>query len=266
MNLYNSLEEGLMLRKFSLAVLSVFTFMMSALPALAHEFILVPQSWQSYSSGQQLPFSLVSSHVFMKSEELENPANVKVDYMGKDIPVTANEDFKTYTGTLTIGNSGAALLHGHRLGEVWSKTPQGVVKGDRSTLKGVVWARKYEKFCKTYISVDGKTLGWDAKTGDALEIVPLNNPLELKIGDELTVQILYNGQPVSPEAVTATYDGFTDIPNSYAYFTEPYGEGHARIKISASGFWMVRVQYIVDEKGANYEQHAMRAVLAFSVR
>lgn len=254
-----------MTRKVSLTMFSVFMFMMSVLPAIAHEFILVPESWNSYSPGQQLPFSLVSSHVFMKSEELENPANVKVDYMGKDIPVTANEAFKSYTGTVTIGGAGAALLHGHRLGEVWSKTPQGVVKGDRTTLKGVVWSRKYEKFCKTFIPVDGKTQGWDVKTGDTLEIMPLNNPLDLKIGDELEVQVLHNGKPVSPEAVTATYDGFTDSPSSYAYFTEPYGEGKAKIKISASGLWMVRVQYIVDEKAVNYEQHAMRAVLAFPV-
>ena len=254
-----------MIRKISLTVCSMFMLTMSVLPALAHEFILVPQPWKSYSSGQQLPFSLVSAHVFMKSEELENPANVKADYMGKDIALTANEDFKTYTGTLTIGEPGAALLHGHRLGEVWSKTPQGVVKGDRSTLKGVIWSRKYEKFCKTFIAVEGKTEGWNAQTGDALEIVPLNNPLELKIGDELEVQVLSHGKPVSPEAVTATYDGFTDIANAYAFFTEPYGDGHAKIKISAPGFWMVRVQYIVDEKGENYEQHAMRAVLAFPV-
>lgn len=254
-----------MTRKISLAVFSVFMLVMSVLSAQAHEFILVPQSWKSYSPGQELPFSLVSSHVFMKSEELENPANVKVDYLGKDVLVTADEAFKTYTGTVTIGDAGAALLHGHRLGEVWSKTPQGVVKGDRTTLKGVVWSRKYEKFCKTFIPVDGKTQGWDVKTGDTLEIVPLNNPLELKVGDELEVQVLYNGQPVSPEAVTATYDGFTDSPNAYAFFTEPSGEGKAKISISAPGFWMVRVQYIVDEKNLNYEQHAMRSVLAFPV-
>lgn len=259
------LEEELMKRKFSLAAFSVFMFGMSVLPALGHEFILVPQFWNSYVSGQELPFSLVASHVFMKSEELENLDNVKADYMGKNIPLTANKDFMTYTGTTAIDGAGAALLHAHRLGEVWSKTPKGIVKGDRTTLQGVVWARKYEKFCKTLLPVDGKTQGWDVKTGDTLEIVPLNNPLELKIGDDLEVQVLYNGKPVSPEAVTATYDGFTDSPNAYAYFTEPYGEGHAKIKISASGFWMVRVQYIVDEKTSNYDQHAIRAVLAFPV-
>ncbi len=29
---------------------------------------------------------------------------------------------------------------------------------------------------------------------------------------------------------------------------------------------MVRVQYAVDEKGGNYEQHVMRATLVFPVR
>lgn len=254
-----------MQRKFFFATVGMFVLMMSVLPALAHEFILVPQPFNSYTTAQDLPFSLVSSHIFMKSEELENPANVKANYLGKDIPLTANKDFKTYTGIVNIDKAGTALLHGHRLGEVWSKTPRGVVKGDRSTLKGVVWSRKYEKFCKTLIAVDGETQGWDVKTGDTLEIVPLNNPLDLRSGGELEIQVLYKGKPVSPEAVTATYDGFTDNPNSYAYFTEPYGEGKAKIKISAPGFWMVRVQYIADEKGANYEQHAMRAILAFPI-
>lgn len=254
-----------MSRKITLPLIASLLFAVSVVSAKAHEFILVPQAWKSYSAGQELPFTLVSSHVFMKSEELEDPAHVKVNYMGNDIPVVADSAYKAYNGAVTLGSDGAALLHGHRLGEVWSKTPKGIMKGDDTTLKGVVWSRKYEKFCKTLIAVDGKTQGWDVKTGDELEIVPLNNPLELKSGDELEVQILYKGQPVSPEAVTATYDGFSDNPNTYAYFTEPYGEGKAKVKISAPGFWMVRVQYIVDEKGENYEQHIMRSILAFPV-
>lgn len=238
----------------------------SALPAAAHELILVPEPWQTYESGQILPFSVVSSHVFMKSEELENPANVKVSYMGQDVPLVADEAFAAFTGRVTLGGEGAALLRAHRLGEVWSKTPKGILKGDKGTLKGVVWSRKYEKFGKTLLPVGGKTDGWDVKTGDELEIVPLSNPLTLAPGDSLEVQILHKGQPVSPDAVTATYDGFTDTANSYAYFTEPYGQGKATIKVSAPGLWMVRVQYVVEEAGANYEQHVMRAVLVFPVR
>ncbi len=254
------------MKRMFITALSLMLLAAAALPAAAHEFLVVPQFWQTYTAGQSLPISTHSAHVFMKSEELENPANVRVSYRDQTIPLAADTAFKTYTGEVVLSGGSAALLHGHRLGEVWSKTPKGVVKGDRSTLKGVVWSRKYEKFCKTLLPVDGNTKGWDTVVGDALEIVPLTNPLTLRPGDVLKVRILHNGTPVAPETVTATYDGFTDIPNAYAFVTEPYGEGEAAIKISAPGLWMVRVQYIVDEKGSNYDQHAMRAVLMFPVR
>lgn len=259
------LEEVVMTKRLTVALCSFCLLMTSVVSSQAHEFIVVPEKWNSYSQDQQLPFSVISSHVFMKSEELENPANVKVDYMGQDIKLTANEPFHSYSGTVKLENDGAALIHGHRLGEVWSKTVQGVLKGDKSSLQGVIWSKKYEKFCKTIVPVAGKTKGWDTKTGDTLEIMPLTNPLTLKRGDNLEVQVLYKGQPVSVETITATYDGFTDNANSYAYSTEPYGEGKAKVKISESGLWMVRVQYVAEEKGDNYDQHVMRAVLVFPV-
>ncbi len=231
----------------------------------AHEFIVKPQEWQKYTAGQILPVSVASSHVFMKSEELEATESVEVTYKGTVVPLEANKAYYTYDGQITLDGTGAALIRGHRKGLIWSKTTQGMKPGGRDTLEGVLESRLYEKFCKTLLPVDGKTDGWDVKTGDALEIVPLDNPLTLRPGDELRVQILHEGQPVSPEMVTATYDVFTDQPNAYAYFTEPYGEGMAVVKVSASGLWMVRVQYVVDVAGKDYEKHIMRSVLVFPV-
>ena len=254
------------MKRFPITMLGLALLLASALPAYAHEFLVVPQYWNTYTAGQELPISLGASHVFMKSEELEDAASVQASYLGKQVPLKADEAFKSYTGVVTLKGGGAAVIRGHRLGEIWSKTPKGILKGDRAALPGVIWSRKYEKFSKTLLAVDGKTEGWNTVVGDDLEIVPLNNPLALKPGDILKVRILHKGKPVSPEAVTATYDGFTDLPNTYACFTEPYGEGEAALPISAPGLWMVRVQYAVNEKGGNYEQHVMRATLVFPVR
>lgn len=232
----------------------------------AHELILKPQEWHAYSPGQELPFSIVSSHTFMKSDELEVAETVAASYNGQSIPLSPNEAFKSFDGVVTLGDPGAALIHGHRQPQVWSRTTEGWKMGDATTLQNVVTTRKFEKFCKTLLPVGGKSDGWDKRTGDALEIVPINNPLELAPGDILEVQILHNGQPVSPEMVLATYDGFTDLPDSYAFFTEPYGSGNAKIQISAPGLWMVRTQYVEDVQGKNYEKHVMRAVMVFPVR
>jgi uncharacterized GH25 family protein len=247
----------------STAALFVSMFLFSGV--YAHEWILKPQFWHQYTSGLELPFSIVSSHVFMKSEELENPQNVGASFEGGQIPLTANAVFKSYDGKITLTKPGAAIIRAHRKGEVWSMTTQGMKKGDRKTLQGVIESRKYEKFCKTLLPVDGNSTGYDRQVGDKLEIVPLDNPLKARVGQELRFKILYSGRPVSTE-VTASYDGFSDTPNTYAYFTEPYGEGEAKVRISAPGLWMVRVQHAVAEKGENFEKHIMRAVLVFPVK
>lgn len=247
-----------------LSLVTLSCFALAGAAASAHEWVVKPQPWEHYTSGQVLPFRIVSSHVFMKSEELENPANVAASFDGKPVPLTANEIFKSFDGQVTLGKPGCAIIRGHRKGEVWSRTTQGMKKGDRSSLEGVIESRKYEKFCKALVAVDGDSRGFDRVVGDQLEIVPLDDPFRAAPGDTLRFRILHDGRPVSPE-VTATYDGFSDTPNSYAYWTEPYGEGEAAVKISAPGLWMVRVQYIVDEKGENYEKHIMRSVLVFPV-
>lgn len=248
-----------------LALALVLGLLLHAQVSSAHEFIVVPQSWKAYTAGQKLPVSVVSSHVFMKSEELEIAEKVAVSYNSKDVPVVANEAYATYDGVVTLEGPGAAMIRGHRKGDIWSKTTQGMKRGGRDTLEGVVEARLYEKFCKTLLPVDGSSEGWDAIVGDALEIVPLDNPLEAKAGDVIRVRILFNGKPVLPEMVTATYDGFTDLPNSYAFFTEPYGEGEAAITLTEPGFWMIRVQYAAPVEGKDYEKHIIRSVLAFPV-
>lgn len=254
-----------MFRRFvfmlSLVLFSVFI----AASAMAHELILVPQQWDTYVEGQELPFWIVSSHVFMKSAELENPDNVEASYAGKNVDLYANDVFGSFDGKITLQGGGATVLRAHRKGAIWSKTTQGMKEGGRKELDGVIEARLYEKFCKTLLPVDGNTAGWDKPVGDALEIMPLDNPLELAPGDSFRVQVLYKGKPVATDAVTATYDGFSDAENTYAYYTEPYGEGEAVLKVSEPGFWMVRVQYAVPVEGKDYDIHMLRAVLAFPV-
>jgi uncharacterized GH25 family protein len=255
------------MRLFCIKVLCLATLIMFIITgsAFTHEWVLKPQAWHTYKAGQNLPISLVSSHVFMKSAELENSANVEASYNGKAIELIPNRVYKSYDGMVQLESAGAAILRGHRKGEVWSKTTKGMKKGDRSSLQGVIESRLYEKFCKTILPVNGKSAGFDRIVGDLLEIVPVDDPFSINPGEDLTVKIIYKGQPISPE-VTASYDGFSDNANSYAYFTEPYDAGLAKIKLSAPGLWMVRVQYTADTKGPNYDKHVMRAVLVFPVQ
>lgn len=245
--------------------LTLLLFFMLSQTSTAHEFLLVPQQWDTYKSGQELPFSMASSHVFMKSEELESPESVAASYQGKALQLAPNKAYKTYDGTVKLGDAGAAILRGHRKGEVWAKTTKGTHKVEGEYPKKAVWMRKYEKFVKTLLPVDGKSEGFDTVVGDLLEIVPVDNPLAAGVGDVVRFKVLYDGKPISPELVKAVYDGFTDSANAFAYVTEPYGEGIADVKISSPGLWMVRVQHMVEVEGQPYTHHVMRACLLFPV-
>lgn len=249
-------------------IAALLTALSFALPsaALAHEFALVPQSWQAYQAGQEVPFALVATHAFLKSEELEDAASVSASFRGKDIPLQADTVYLQHEGKVKLDKAGAALLRAHRKGELWSNTPKGWVKGGRDTHKNAVASNLYEKFAKTLLAVGGKSDGFDAIAGDKLEIVPVDNPLTARPGDTVRFKVLLDGKPFTPESVTATYDGFSDIANTWAYLTEPGGDGLASVRIGAPGLWMVRVEYTDKTRTATYDAHVMRATLVFPVR
>ena len=255
--------------RFVLRTLVLFALLLSALPsglAAAHELILVPQFWHAYATGQKVPFSIISSHVFMKSEELEDAANVEASYAGMPLALTANQAFDAYDGVVELRGSGAAILTGHRKGQVWSRTTEGMKQGGRTELgDAVIEARMYEKFAKALLPVDGDSTGFDATLGHTLEIVPVDDPLTARTGDVVSFRVLLDGEPSGGE-VFATYDGFSDASNTYAFYAEAGDDGIARVRLSAPGLWMVRAQRVKDVQGQDHDKHYLRAVTAFPVR
>ncbi|QTA92589.1 DUF4198 domain-containing protein [Desulfonema magnum] len=77
-------------------------------------------------------------------------------------------------------------------------------------------------------------------------------------------KILFDGKPLSTN-VYATFDGFTENPNTYAYFTETDEQGTAKVKITHPGTWMLRVQHEINDATENYDKHVMRAVFVFGI-
>ena len=236
--------------------------------AQAHEFILKPVS-TAVAPGQNTAFSAVSAHVFMVSEEVEPLEYVKVSLVSGDettpLTVAVNEPALTLDGAFTAKAEGTAILAGHREGVIWTNTTQGWVMGSKKGLDGVISSGLYEKFCKTLITVGKADDGWSKVLGQTLEIVPLTDPTQAKAGDDVEFKILFDGQPFAPDMVLATYDGFVDYPNTYAYYTEPDEQGLAKVKITTPGLWMVRVQKVMEEGTEDYDKHVMRAVLIFEV-
>jgi uncharacterized GH25 family protein len=239
----------------------------AATSAVAHELIVKPEA-MSVASGSQLGFAVLSSHVFITSQELEAPEDVRagvvVDGKRTEIPLRPDEGSLSYLGKVNAPTGKPFFLVATRLPQVWATTAKGVVRATNKT-PGASNAFKIDKFTKTLINGAPDAAGFDAVLGDPLEIVLTENPASAHVGDDIGVRILASGQPVAT-TVNATYDGFSKKEDTYAYTTQSKADGSAVVKIMRPGLWMVRVQNSVPEKTDDYDRHVTRAVLVFAVR
>ncbi|BBO85052.1 nickel transporter [Desulfosarcina ovata subsp. sediminis] len=252
--------------RLSGALLVLSLLIVSPLPA--HEFIVKPVTMTPHP-GQQLPFSVISAHVFMVSEEMEPAEQVvmALNRDGKTTPLTLvkNPTLMTLDGSMELADEGTYLLCGHRKGVIWTNTTQGWKQASKKGLSNVISSGKYEKFCKTLINVGHPDDGYKETVGHALEIVPLDDPAALSPGDEGRFQVLFKGAPLS-SAVYATYDEFSSHPNTWAYMTETDENGVAHIKLHHEGCWMIRVENKIKQATKDYDVHVMRAVLVFNIK
>ncbi|PHR29852.1 MAG: hypothetical protein COA36_03085 [Desulfotalea sp.] len=246
----------------SLAVFCLF-FLQAA---EAHEFIVKPES-MSARQGQKIALSVISSHVFMVSDEVEPIDEVEVYTLSakrKDVSLEINASERTLDGSIVMDGTESCYLCGHRKPMIWTKTTEGWKQESKKNLSGVISSGQYEKFSKAFIGGEDKDNNFNKPVGHRLEVIPVTNPRNLKIGDELQVKILFDGKPIATD-ISATFAGFSSAPNTYASVSETSDKGLGKVKITANGTWMVRVEHKINESTEDYDQHVLRAVFLFGV-
>ncbi|MCD6218883.1 DUF4198 domain-containing protein [Candidatus Calescamantes bacterium] len=115
--------------------------------------------------------------------------------------------------------------------------------GPKTQIKGkVILSLYYEQYAKALVNAGKKDLiNFDKTVGHKLEIIPLKNPLNLKLGDFLPVKVLFNGKSARFLRVYATYSGFS-TGDDFAYATSTNGEGIAKIRIIHWGVWLIKAE------------------------
>jgi uncharacterized GH25 family protein len=130
---------------------------------------------------------------------------------------------------------------------------------------------RYAKHVKAIVQVgDERTAGYDARLGHPVELVPLQNPYDLRPSDTLHVLFLKDGAPMAGQIVYASYAGFE--PRAYqrnqreAVETTTDLNGVARIRLDEPGIWYVRLIHMVavEEPDADYVSNW--ATLTFEIR
>lgn len=260
------------MRKVMSVFCALFFFFAVAGGAFAHELILKPAQ-MSTAKGESLAVEVHSTHVFIVKEETEDTSSMKAAVLTngalEPMALVPNEAELRIDAKCTVPTDGTFLILCDKLPLPWSVTNDGSKLGSRKELEAqgfkVVSATKYDKYSKAIVNAKDGDEGFAALSGQELEIVPVTNPANVKVGDFMAFKVLNKGQPVSVP-VWATYDGFSPDASTYAFYTEAKSDGSFRVKITSSGLWLVRAMKTEEGKEGEYDKRTLRSIVTFEVK
>jgi len=125
---------------------------------------------------------------------------------------------------------------------------------------------RYAKHVKALVQVGAtRTPGYGAELGYPAELVPLNNPYSLKVGGNLRVKAVVEGEPVANQVVIA--GGRTSGGARIAQRTvRTNRDGVASIRIGSRGVWYVKFIHMERAGADTVDYESKWATLTFGVR
>ncbi|MCW5909455.1 MAG: DUF4198 domain-containing protein [Cyclobacteriaceae bacterium] len=262
-----------MKRIFLTSTITIIAFL-----AQAHEFWLQPKKFR-YKAGEEIKIDLMVGEGFEgEFWDLSRHKVVKFDLhrlnrvrdLTKEVKNTSgNILFKADYGGIYLfalqSNDAYIELEGDKFNEYLEEDGLDYILDQRK--KDNTLDRRsteyYTRFAKLLVQNGDRTDNTFKKVvGLRYEIVPEQNPYDLKAGDYLQCKVLYEGKPV-PHALVKVWNRMRDTAFLQNIYTE--NDGTIRFPISAAGPWMVSsVKMIASEKeGAEY--HSLWASLVFGI-
>ncbi|MDO4878900.1 MAG: DUF4198 domain-containing protein [Neisseria sp.] len=138
----------------------------------------------------------------------------------------------------------------------WSKNKAGWKKTDLKGMPDADYCEQTRMYGKNIVNVGHESADTAVITrpvDQLLEIVPLDNPANVRVGELFKVKVLYKGEPLAGVPVTATFEGFdlTDRKKSHkveaqAFYDVTGNDGTVDIIPLRQGFWKASVEYKTD--------------------
>jgi hypothetical protein len=246
---------------------------------LGHDLWLIPPELAKVNS----PFTIraISGMEFPISVHAPNPANFTRRIIilpdGKEMPLIARGK-KELSGLLeytpiTSGISIAAVTTEPKLITLTAEEfnhyhvadglPHIYLMRHKKGTLGQPGRERYSKSPKTLFQVgDGKEGDPCRVVGLPLEIVPLRNPFQLKVGETLPVRVLFNHQPLADAHLGWDVPGDGEEPSGTVRTNT---KGEALIPISQTGLMTIRLTHMTRAKAADFEWESFWTTLTFHV-
>ena len=128
-------------------------------------------------------------------------------------------------------------------------------------------SEKYSKHVKALLQVgELRTQDFGKVLGYPIEFVPMHNPYDLKVGDQISFKLLFDGEPLASQTVhvSSRPEGVDPFAKEKALRTD--AEGVISFTIDGTGAWYLATIHIEEseEQGVDYESNW--ATITFGVR
>lgn len=249
---------------------------------LAHDTWLVPMSFRA-SVGGAVQVKLATSEEFPTSESAATPDRIARFTIRTKSGTARVEGYRVESTFLvadvTPREDGHAVVVAETKPRAFVLEPK--VFNDYlrdEELKPILEARKamghwdapgrerYRKIAKTILCVgNARDRIYRKPEGLWLEIVPKQSTCDLRVGDRLTVQVLFEGRPLQGVAVAAGYTGVAG--HKYPIWVRTPKRGQVRIPLDRPGLWYVRTLHMVPAKDdPEADWHSAFSTLTFEVK
>jgi uncharacterized GH25 family protein len=122
---------------------------------------------------------------------------------------------------------------------------------------------RYSKFPKALLQIGDAQAGDSSRVlGMTLEIVPLANPFQLKVGDTLRVRVLFRGEPLADANLGWDHPGDGEPPSGTV---RTDSKGEALLPIARTGLMAIRLTHMTRPKTDDYEWESFWSTLTFRI-
>jgi uncharacterized GH25 family protein len=266
----------------------LFTFALCAAIAgavQAHETFIIPgDTSKDYKAGDTATLVGISSHYFAVGEEIEAPETVEMyvyknGVKGANIPLEANRDRVWYEGKYRLTDNTPVIAIFRSIGGHYSILTDGsYADGNRSQAlaanpgKAVQVSRYFTKWGKLYLNPSKSDRTFSQPLGLDFEIVPVNNPADMRRGSRMTLRVLYKGQPWANGEVKASWDYYDyHTMDVWAQTGKTDAKGEVtfqldHIDMKKPILWIFQAGDLRKSSQPNVDEDNLKATLVFAVK
>ena len=233
--------------------------------ALAHDFWLLGDSKEATS------VDIGFGHDFPNPEKIDEKRvnNFETPYIltNSGEKLSLKQSGENYHYERAKLDDGTYLIIGEYKPTFWTEASDGTwhMNKNKKDIKGAKFCRHATMSAKGIINLNAKDDFVTNPTHQRLEIVPLDNPANFKVGVPFKVKILFEGKPLENATLDGTFDGFLKEKSAFHGETEP--DGTIEVLALKPGKWLLQTVHkmpFADSKICDDETIA--ATLAFELK